>query len=326
MASHNFIDLIGKKFNEWNVLERVENGHGGRARWLCECSCEKKTKRILSSYSLTSGHSKSCGCFKSKKQSEKVLIDLTMRRFGKLLVIVRDKPKAGLKSKQPRWICLCDCGRIKDIEGPSLRYGLTTSCGCHQKEIVSGNNSKVWKGGKEVSNYDTYAHRLYPFEEVRRHPENNEVLQVKCTYCGQWITPTRSDTSRRVEFIEGKEPTSGGIDEARFYCKDSNCRQLCPIYGQVWVPKGFLQATSRETSPELRKMCFERDNWTCLKCGVTENLHCHHIDPVINNPIENADLDNVMTVCSGCHADIHKKEGCKYHQLRCDKNKKYTEE
>ena len=73
-------------------------------------------------------------------------------------------------------------------------------------------------------------------------------------------------------------------------------------------------------------MVFKRDNWTCMNpdCNKSKSefpeleLHCHHIDPVINNPIESADIDNCITLCKECHINAHKKTpGCGYAELRC---------
>lgn len=59
------------------------------------------------------------------------LIDLSNRRFGRLLVIERvnsDNPKV------PMWLCKCDCGNTKVISGAHLRNGTAKSCGCIRKE------------------------------------------------------------------------------------------------------------------------------------------------------------------------------------------------
>lgn len=61
-------------------------------------------------------------------------IDLTNQRFGKLLVIGRDMETEGIKSRELRWICKCDCGGQKTIVSYSLRKGITQSCGCLQVE------------------------------------------------------------------------------------------------------------------------------------------------------------------------------------------------
>jgi len=77
--------------------------------------------------------------------------------------------------------------------------------------------------------------------------------------------------------------------------------------------------------PELRKLVLLRDNYTCQKCNTSKEdnpdleLHCHHIDPVINNPIESADIDNCITLCKLCHKEIHKTiSGCGFNELKCN--------
>jgi hypothetical protein len=55
------------------------------------------------------------------------LKDLTGRRFGKLVVQKRSK-----KTGCIQWICLCDCGKKKNIRAGHLtnKPGGTTSCSC----------------------------------------------------------------------------------------------------------------------------------------------------------------------------------------------------
>ncbi|MFW6002463.1 MAG: HNH endonuclease [archaeon] len=70
-------------------------------------------------------------------------------------------------------------------------------------------------------------------------------------------------------------------------------------------------------------MVFERDNYTCQKCLMTKNdisIHCHHIWPLNENPVESADIDTCITLCKDCHKRIHMKvAGCKYNELKCSK-------
>lgn len=35
------------------------------------------------------------------------------------------------------WLCLCDCGTIKEVDGRSLREGTSKSCGCHSHDFVN---------------------------------------------------------------------------------------------------------------------------------------------------------------------------------------------
>lgn len=86
------------------------------------------------------------------------LIDLTGKRFGRLIVIERCENK----HKAPYWKCKCDCGNVCVIQGRKLRDGITKSCGCLHKEISKINHlthgkSKhplysVWKGMKSRCN------------------------------------------------------------------------------------------------------------------------------------------------------------------------------
>ena len=65
------------------------------------------------------------------------LIDLTGRRFGRLLVLRREGTyyyDDGFVAV-PLWRCRCDCGRETVVQGPCLRSGRTRSCGCLREEM-----------------------------------------------------------------------------------------------------------------------------------------------------------------------------------------------
>jgi hypothetical protein len=53
--------LTGKKFGKLTVLEKVENKKQEKTKWLCRCDCGKT--KIIRGSSLTSGNTKSCGCY-----------------------------------------------------------------------------------------------------------------------------------------------------------------------------------------------------------------------------------------------------------------------
>ena len=59
--SRTEMDLTGKQFGRWTVLER--RGHMGVHRmWLCRCGCSKGTEKEVHGQSLRTGVSTSCGC------------------------------------------------------------------------------------------------------------------------------------------------------------------------------------------------------------------------------------------------------------------------
>lgn len=57
-----------------------------------------------------------------------------------------------------------------------------------------------------------------------------------------------------------------------------------------------------------RKSVFERDGYTCRKCGVkSKNLQAHHIVRFCDNPKLRFDINNGLTLCKECHKKVHKK-------------------
>ena len=103
---------------------------------LCDCGNEKN----ISKYSLRGGFTKSCGClmtehlhFNLAGRNKK---DLTGLKFDRLLVLREDINEFLLKEKKTvRWVCLCDCGKIKSIRSQCLLSRKTKSCGCYMKEV-----------------------------------------------------------------------------------------------------------------------------------------------------------------------------------------------
>ena len=57
-------------------------------------------------------------------------IDLTGRRFGRLLVLMDTGKRSG---SSVIWRCRCDCGTVKDIPARNLLHRGTVSCGCHRR-------------------------------------------------------------------------------------------------------------------------------------------------------------------------------------------------
>lgn len=167
--------------------------------------------------------------------------------------------------------------------------------------------------------YNTFANQLLLLEETRRNKDDQNILEVKCTYCGAWYIPKLYNVKNRIRAINGK--TKG---EYRFYCSEK-CIQECSIYHTKNYPKGFKKYNkdnTREVQPELRKLVFERDNYTCQKCGKHQSelevgLHCHHLEGIHWEPIESADMDKCITHCKNCHEEDHQKEGCKKSDMQC---------
>ena len=78
------------------------------------------------------------------------LIDLSGKRFGKLLVIERDLSAPSGSSKHVRWFCRCDCGSVKSIYSHGVQRN--RSCGCDWPRRLATRNTKHGKYGTRAYN------------------------------------------------------------------------------------------------------------------------------------------------------------------------------
>ena len=92
---------------------------------------------------LESGAIQSCGCIKKEMLHNKYFKNLTGLKFGRLTVLEQAGSRIGKNGKSLIfWKCLCECGNIVEVYAGSLTSGLTTSCGCLQKEKAKENGLK----------------------------------------------------------------------------------------------------------------------------------------------------------------------------------------
>lgn len=143
-AKSHTINLKGKQFGDWDVLE-----YSGDAHWKCRCSCG--TERDVHGYSLRHGLSTCCG--------------LAVHRY----INMRDCVVGELTVKEYRgngkWLCECSCGNIKEILGINLRNGSTHSCGCKTDELI------------KLTLYDKYG-EIYP-SRIHNPRETNQIIVLR---------------------------------------------------------------------------------------------------------------------------------------------------
>lgn len=51
------------------------------------------------------------------------------------------------------------------------------------------------------------------------------------------------------------------------------------------------------------KAALERDNYQCVVCGTTQNVHSHHV--TFRSLGGGNESDNYATLCASCHDDVH---------------------
>jgi hypothetical protein len=178
-----FINLIGKKFEKLLVIRReidyICPSGQRKIMWLCKCDCGNKT--IVASQELKNGDTKSCGCIKRKSPSN--YINLIGKRFGRLMVIERVADYIEPSGrKRIQWLCLCDCGIKKIINGDNLKSGSICSCGCLKKEWEQGNARAINKN-KLFNEYKGRAKQKgLPF--ILSKERFFGVISEECYYCG----------------------------------------------------------------------------------------------------------------------------------------------
>lgn len=125
------IDLTGKRFGFWIVLSKGCKGKNNQTQYLCKCECSKE--RLVSSNSLRTGNSTSCGC--------NHVPELLGHRFSKLLVV-----ELAIDQKKGRrvWVCKCDCANLVMASTYQLRNNKMTSCGsCNKTKTINNTASSI---------------------------------------------------------------------------------------------------------------------------------------------------------------------------------------
>ena len=183
----------------------------------------------------------------------------------------------------------------------------------YSKEYYENNKDKKKEYQKEYAQkgalYSTYKDRFHHNEEIRE--DEDGYLLVRCKYCNMLFNPTNKSVQNYLKHYDGTR---------NLYCSEG-CKRSCPTFHRQKYEKGHKHTTSREVSPELRKIVLEKDDWECQLCGKRKDqdrsliLHVHHINPVKIDPILQNDVDNCITLCKKCHKKIHSKKGCRYTDL-----------
>jgi len=71
--------------------------------------------------------------------------DLTGKRIGRLVVVSKSTEKC---DKGILWVCICDCGNIKEVKSHNLRETRVKSCGCLIKDSIIPNQVKATNKGR----------------------------------------------------------------------------------------------------------------------------------------------------------------------------------
>jgi len=182
--------------------------------------------------------------------------ELTGKRFGRWTVL---KFSHRNKAWVTFWDCVCECGINRVVNGNNLRYGVTKSCGCYQREIAP---ILCLTHGKSKQT----EHRIWASMLTRCR--NSKSWAFK-RYGGRGIKDCRK-WKRFSGFYDdmGERPKGMFLDRINNngnYCK-KNCR---------WV-NAKTQANNKSNSVRIRFLGItESPTWWAENLGLNYSTICH---------------------------------------------------
>lgn len=145
-----------------------------------------------------------------------VAIDMVGKRFGRLVVV----EQAPHKWNRRVWLCQCDCGERRVVDGANLRGGRQMSCGCllrekmaeigrasrkHGQAVAETSEYKAWSSMKaRCHNPSHKQYSAYGGRGIAVAPEWREDFQAFFEHVGK--RPSRAHSLDRINNSRGYEP------------------------------------------------------------------------------------------------------------------------
>lgn len=169
----------------------------------------------------------------------KVKKDLTGQIFGKLTVLNQAEDIVYKNNKKvSAWLCQCECGNQKIINGVSLNSGKTKSCGCLVKEKVIQRNKQQSSDFEQKILFTQFGD-LIPFERDRNY-SSSVYFKCKCK-CGN-VKSVRSD------LLQNGTITHCG-------CKNESWSRYIDLTGQRFGKLVALKPVKKEGYKHMSWLC-----------------------------------------------------------------------
>lgn len=207
-------ELIGKHINEFTVIDvdthYYDNKNPSVYKTAFKCQCDCGEFFSTTGETIKQNHIHRCPKCNAKKISEKHFKDLTGQTFHKLYV----EKFLRMENSRAIFLCRCECGNYKEVEGHSLTSGSTKSCGCLRsygesviKKILQINNivfeeqktfpTCYFSNPNNLSKFDFYINNEFLLEfDGKQHyesnntdwysPENFELIKQRDVKKNEW--------------------------------------------------------------------------------------------------------------------------------------------
>ena len=153
-------------------------------------------------------------------------VDMIGKRFGRWKVL---EEAARAKCGAVKYLCKCDCGKEKIVNGVSLRNGTSQSCGCYNRELITNPNkiynTKLW------AIWDNMKQRCYNSNNKAYKNYGGRGIKV----CDEWKGSSFSFYNWAINNGYKEGLTLDRIDNEKDYCPQ-NCR---------WVTMAVQQNNKR---------------------------------------------------------------------------------
>lgn len=270
-------DIVGERFGKLTVVRYLRTDvkpYGHVVIWECKCDCGNVVE--VSTSSLRTGNTRSCGCLVSE--------NLIGMKFGRLTVADREPSKS--KKDKGLWICKCDCGNVIRVRTHSLKSGNTASCGCKRKETVKQVMTK--HGERNTRLYNVWL-------DMKQRCYNNKNTEYKnygrrgITVCDEWKNSFSNFSKWAYENGYDKDAVRGECTLDRMDVngcyKPENCRWV-NNYVQMNNKRNNRILTYNGESHTLSEWCEIVDMpYSCLKSRLNK-LHWS-VEKTLTTPMRN---------------------------------------
>lgn len=214
--------------------------------------------------------------------------DITGMRFGRLIAVrfVGYDPKFRIA----KFLCQCDCGNTIETHRRSLLSGGCKSCGCLHKEsaaLQGTANTKDLTGcifGKLTV--------LSKGEGSNKYGSTRWIVKCECGVVTEAFAG---------QLQSGKTKSCGCLVAQSANSRLESYRSSLGVADPT-KPLGDANKIDRDRLRELHAAVKQRDNYTCLLCGVRGGiLHTHHVFEFWKNKTLRFSSRYMVTLCRDCH-------------------------